>query len=111
MIIENEKSDCAQSIAFGLHRGAKWRDKISERYSDPHAAWAAGALRKLADDAPSLTDDQWERLKPHYDFGSERWREAISLAARQVGFLHRTKSFVFFIKNLIAVLSQPAAVN
>jgi hypothetical protein len=111
MIIENEKSDCAQSIAFGLRRGAKWRDKIYERYSDPRAAWAAGALRKLVEDAPNLTDEQWDNLKPHYDFGSERWRKSISFAARQVGFIHRSKSFVFFIKNLIAVLSQPAAVN
>jgi cyclopropane fatty-acyl-phospholipid synthase-like methyltransferase len=111
MIIENEKSDCAQSIAFGLHRTANWRDKIFERYSDQRAVWAAGALRKLADDVPNLTDESWEKLKPHYDYGSERWREAISAAAREIGFSHKSKSFPFFVKNLIGVLSQPAAVN
>lgn len=80
------------------------------RYGDQRNAWAAGALRKLADDMANLPDEAFARLGTHCD-DSERWREAISEAARQVGFRHKSKSLPFFLKNLIGVLSQPAVVN
>jgi hypothetical protein len=62
-------------------------------------------LRKLAADAPSLTDEAWSKLEPHFEWGSETFREAVSQTARQVGFHHKSKSFPFFVKNLVAVLS------
>jgi cyclopropane fatty-acyl-phospholipid synthase-like methyltransferase len=111
MIIENEKDDCVQSIVFGLNRTANWRDKVFERYQDQRNVWASSALKKLAGDAPGLSEDSWSQLQPHYDWGSPHWREAISAAARQVGFQHKSKSFAFFVKNLIGALSQPSVVN
>jgi len=112
MIIENEKDDCVQSIAFGLTRTALWRDKIFERYGDQRNVWASKALRKLAGDTPALSEESWAQLQPHYDWGSERWREAISQTARQVGFNHKSKSFPFFVKNLVGVLlSQPTTAS
>jgi hypothetical protein len=105
MIIENEKDDCIQSIAFGLNRTSLWRDKIFERYGDQRNVWASKALKKLAGDTPGLSEESWAQL-----FRALA-REAIGQAARQVGFNHKSKSFPFFVKNLIGVLSLPTAAN
>ena len=112
MNIEDEDRDnCVQSIKYGITRGANWRDKVFERYHDERNVWAANALRKLADDTPSLRVDAWKALQPHFEWESERFREAVSQTARNVGFKHKSKSFPFFIKNLVAALSQPTAAN
>jgi hypothetical protein len=112
MNIENEEQDnCVQSITYGLTRTADWRDKVFNRYQDQRNLWASKALRKLADDAPNLTDEAWSKLEPHFEWGSEHFREAVSQTARQVGFKHKSKSFPFFVKNLVAALSQPTAAN
>ena len=106
MNIENEEQgNCAQSIGYGLTRTADWRDKVFARYHDQRNVWASNALRKLAADAPDLPTESWEKLEPHFEWGSERFREAVSQTARQVGFQHKSKSFPFFVKNLVATLS------
>jgi len=48
-------------------------------------------------------------LQPYYDFSSQLWREAISQAARSVGFHHPEKHFAGFIDSLVSVLSLPVA--
>lgn len=78
-----------------------------EKYGDQRNGWASKALRKIAGDAENLDDEAWSRLQPYFD--SDEWREGVSEAARQVGFAHRSKSFPFFVKNLVAVLSKPTA--
>jgi hypothetical protein len=114
MTIENEnKDDCIQSIAFGLNRTALWRDKIFDRYGDQRNVWASKALKKLAGDTPGLSEESWAQLQPHYDWGSERWREAISQAARQVGFTTVTVpgSLLSQYKLLCAVIDAPWATS
>ena len=104
MNIENEEQDnCVQSITYGINRTADWRDKVYERYQDQRNLWAAKALRKLASDA-HLTQESWEKLQPHFEWGSQHFREAVSQAARQVGFQHKSKSFPFFVKYLVSAL-------
>lgn len=106
-IMQNEEQgNCAQSISYGLNRTADWRDKVFTRYHDQRNVWASNALRKLAADAPGLTTESWEKLEPYFEWGSERFREAVSQTARQVGFQHKSRSFPFFIKNLAYVLQM-----
>ena len=108
-MIENEKIDCVDALIFGLNRTAQWRQKMAARYpSDPRNARAADCLAKLATDAAALTDNDWIQLRPHSGWASERWREAISQAARAVGFIHKVKDLSSFVKQLLDVLSQPS---
>jgi hypothetical protein len=109
MIIEKEKSDCIESLFTGLTKASRWRLKLVDQYTDPRNATASEKLAKLADEAPSLSNEYWEVLKPHFHSSPTRWREALSLATRQVGFLYKKTSFPFFVRNLIRLLSESAA--
>jgi hypothetical protein len=108
-MIEKEKSDCIESLFTGLTKASRWRRKLVDQYTDPRNAHAAKVLAKLADEAPSLSDAYWEVLKPHFHSNPARWREALSQATRQVGFVHKKTSFPFFVRNLIGLLSDSAA--
>lgn len=111
-MIENEKIDCVDSLIFGLNRTAQWRKKKAVQFPpDPRNARAADCLLKLATDASELSDGAWSQLQPHCGWANERWREAISQAARQVGFAHKIKDLSSFVKHLLDVLSQPSVAN
>jgi hypothetical protein len=85
---------------------------MATRYpSDPRNARAAQCLAKLATEATGLADVDWLRLQPHAGWASERFREAISMAARQVGFTNKIRDFPSFVSCLLDVLSQPAVVS
>jgi hypothetical protein len=104
-----EKTHCAESIAYGLNRVGKWRRKTDVRYpGDYRNIRAADALAKLASESVQLTDEAWNQLKPYYCYGGvdARWRESVAQAARQVGFYQSAKSFPAFVDNLIDVLSR-----
>jgi hypothetical protein len=106
-MIENEKIDCVDALVFGLNRTAEWRRKMAVRYpSDPRNARAAECLAKLAIDATALSDGAWLQLQQHCGWASERWREAISQAARAVGFQQKIKDLPSFVAHLLDVLSQ-----
>jgi hypothetical protein len=81
MIIEKEKSDCIESLFTGLTKASRWRLKLVDQYTDPRNASAAEKLAKLADETPSLSNEYWEVLKPHFHSSPTRWREALSLAS------------------------------
>jgi hypothetical protein len=79
--------------------------------SDPRNARGQECLAALATDAAELSDSDWLRLQPFAGWASESFREAISLAARQVGFTKKIKDFPSFVEHLLDVLSQPATVS
>jgi hypothetical protein len=106
-MIENEKVDCIDSLILGLNRTAHWRHKMATKYpSDPRNGRAAECLSALATKATELSDDAWIELKPHCGWASESWREAISKAARLVGFQHKVKDLPAFVTTLIGVLQS-----
>jgi hypothetical protein len=110
MIIEIEKSDCSDSLIFGLNHTGNWRKKIAVRHSsDPRNARAGECLLKLATEAAELSDADWLRLQPYFGWANERFREAISVVARQVGFQYKIKDLSSFVNSLLDVLSQPVA--
>src|SRR5229473_4527282 len=110
MKVENQKIGCAETISFGLNRTNGWRYKKAKQYSnDPRNHRVAELLLKLAGASSNLTEEEWARLQPYYDFSSQLWREAISQAARSVGFHHPEKHFAGFIDSLVSVLSLPVA--
>jgi hypothetical protein len=105
-MIEKEKSDCTESLFAALIKTSLWRRKLVDQYTDPRNARAAEQLAKLADDVSSLSNEYWEVLKPHFNSSPTRWRECLSQAARQIGFLHKKTSFPFFVRNLIGLLTE-----
>jgi hypothetical protein len=107
MIIENEKTDCIDAIAYGLNRTREWRRKMAIKFpTDPRNVRAEDCLSKLAADAASLTDDDWQRLKPHAGWASETFRDGITQAARSVGFQNKITNLNSYIERLLDVLSQ-----
>lgn len=81
---------------------------MSGRYpSDPRNINGFECLSKLAIDAAELCDGDWLQLQPYCELASEPWREAISTAARHVGFTRKIKDFHTFVEHLIEVLNTP----
>jgi hypothetical protein len=107
MFIETEKVDVIDSLTIGLNRTALWRKKMAAKFpTDPRNARAAECLTTLAVDAAELTDKDFELLKPHCNWASESWREAISQAGRMAGFQHKIKDLPSFVACLVAVLQS-----
>jgi hypothetical protein len=105
-MIENEKIDCIDALVFGLNRTAAWRQKMAARCpADPRNTRAAECLAKLATDATGLSDGAWLQMHSYCGWANERWREAISQAARAVGFQHKIKDLPSFVKHLLDVLT------
>lgn len=101
------KSECTASLFTALTETSRWRLNIADRYNgDPRYARAARKLAKLASETPTLTDESWDALRPHFE--TARWRECVNQAARQVGFFHRKASFPFFLRILLRLLTEPA---
>jgi hypothetical protein len=104
---EIEKTDCIDALDFGLNRTGAWRQRMALKHPlDQRNARAAELLAKLANETPALSNDDWLRLKPHSGWANERFREAISDAARAVGFQHRITDLPSFVGRLVRVLSQ-----
>ncbi len=107
MIIEKEKSACAESICTALTKSSNWRDKLAVQYpQDARNKRAAEKLAKLAEQTPTLSDHYWHEIKPHFNSNPTHWRECLSQATRQVGFIHKTTSFPFFVRTLIDFLQS-----
>jgi hypothetical protein len=106
-----EKSDCTDSMIFGISLTSNWRKRLATKFSaDLRNAKASQCLAQLAIDAAHLSDSDWLRLQPHYGFDSKPWREAVSVATRQVGFTHKIKDFPAFLELLLNVLEQQSVV-
>jgi hypothetical protein len=106
----NDKNECIDSIVRVLERTAVWRRSISANFNDPRNVRAAETLERLAIDAAGMTDDQFICLKPHFDWASMSWRNAISQASRQIGFFNRSKDFGAFVRALAHELSLSSRV-
>src|SRR5258705_9238111 len=109
-MIDDTKNDCIDSIIKMLQRTSNWRKSITARFpTDPRNKKAADTLDSLAVEAASLTDAQWESLRHHFSWCSERWRNALSHTARGVGFHFRSSDLTFFVKALVEQLSLSSA--
>jgi hypothetical protein len=107
MTLENEQEHCAASTSNRLAKTRIWRQNLSAQYKgDPRNLRAAEMLAQLSDDATRLSDEAWAELKQFYNWDCERWREAVSLTARRVGFQHGRTHFPYFVKHLVGVLSH-----
>jgi len=109
MIIEKEKSDCTESLFAGIIKASRWRLKLMDQYPDFRNEQAAKKLTILAEETATLSDEYWLLLKPYFNSDPKRWRDALSQATRQVGFLYKKVSFPFFVRMLIGLLANPAA--
>ena len=110
MILEKEKSDCTESIFTALNKTTRWRNKLADQYpADVRNLRAAEKLAMIAGDASNLSNDYWDALKPHFNSNPAHWRECLSKAARQIGFIHNTTSFPFFVRNFLGLLSNPVS--
>ena len=98
------KEDCGASISQYVERTAVWRRSLAVKFpGDLRNARAAETLEKITVAAADLTDEQWSLLRPHFGgWASETWRDALGLAARQVGFAYRQRGFDSFVR-LIAL--------
>ena len=89
-----------------LDRTSAWRKATALKFAnDPRNLKAAHRLDSLAVEAVNLTDGQWAELQPHFSWSSEKWRNALSHTARQVGFHFRAGDLAFFIKAFLQNLS------
>jgi hypothetical protein len=110
-MIENEKIDAVDAIAFGLTRTRDWRRRMATKYpGDPRNARATDCLTKLATDATELTDEDWLQLKPHAGWASETFRDGITQAARAVGFQNKITNLHTYVLHLLHVLSQTQSI-
>ena len=110
-MIENEKIDAIDAIAFGLTRTRDWRQRTAAKYpGDPRNARAADCLTKLATEATMLTDADWLQLKPYAGWASETFRDGITQAARAVGFQNKITDLHSYVQHLLHVLSQTQSV-
>jgi len=110
MNLDNEKEHCAASTSNRLTKSGIWRESLSTQYpDDSRNSRAAESLAALAKEAAALTDETWAELKPFYNWDCFRWREAVNLTARRVGFQHGRTTFPLFVRNLIGVLTPSKA--
>lgn len=110
MIISSNKQNCIDSLSGSLTRTANWRRGLDARYNDYRNGKAAKALQELAGETPNLTDQAWSKLEPFYNFVSPTWSEAVSAAARKVGF-HNVNTFPAFTETLVGILSEQNTAN
>lgn len=66
---------------------------------------AADTLERLASQAVTMTDEQWDAFSPHYSWSSQQWRDSVNHVARGVAFHYRSADFKFFAKALAEQLS------
>jgi hypothetical protein len=110
MNIDDDKNDCVESIVKTLKQTSTWRKSLALRWpDDPRNIRAGDKLDKLAAEAASLTDAQFEDLKP-YHACEITWRNALHMTTRQVGFHHRAGDLDHFIKVLVQNLSSLSSV-
>jgi hypothetical protein len=105
-MIDNNKQNCIDSLNGSLTRTANWRRSLQQKYpNDFRNGRAAEALHKLAGETNGLTDHAWSELRPFYNWSSPTWSEAVSAAARKVGF-HNVNTLSDFAKTLLDILSE-----
>ena len=104
-MIINNKQNCIDSLSGSLTRTANWRRGLQAKFNDSRNGRSAEALHKLAGETNSLSDRAWSELEPFYNWSSPTWSEAVSAAARKVGF-HNVNTLPDFVSALVGILSS-----
>ena len=106
-MISSNKEYCAESLRTSLARSASWRRGLQNRFpDDPRNEAAAENLDWLADEASGISDEAWDQLQSFYRWDSWEWSEAVSQAARLVGY-RNVRTLPDFVASLVGILSQP----
>jgi predicted aminopeptidase len=101
----NDKQDCNEQFAKTLDRTSAWRRKTASKYpDDPRNLKAAEMLDRLAIESTNLTDEHWEKLRPHFGWNSQTFYDALIQAAKLVGFAHRNSTFDSFVRLVVKQL-------
>jgi hypothetical protein len=111
MINNDIKQNCIDSLSGSLKRTANWRRSLQQKYpSDFRNGRSAEALQRLAGETNNLSDRVWSELEPFYNWSSPTWSEAVSAAARKVGF-HNVNTLSAFTETLVGILSEQNTAN
>jgi hypothetical protein len=109
-MISSNKQNCIDSLSGSLTRTANWRRGLDARYNDPRNGRSADILAQLASETKFLTDESWTKLQGFYNWSSPTWSEAVSAAARKVGF-QNVNTFPAFTETLVGILSEQNPAN
>jgi hypothetical protein len=109
-MINSNKQNCIDSLSGSLTRTANWRRGLDAKYNDPRNGRAEEMLRRLASETSTLSDHAWSELQPFYNWSSPTWSEAVSAAARKVGF-HNVNTLPAFTETLVGILSEQNPAN
>ena len=109
--MSSDKEEIVETIVRVVERTKAWRETLVTKYpNDKRNSRAAEALAMLAVEAPSLTDEQFRELEPHFNtWDSERWRNALNEAARSVAFHNRTRDLAAFVNVVLQNLTRAVA--
>ena len=108
-MISNNKEFCAESLRSSLARSAGWRRGLQTRFpDDPRNKVAATNLDQLASEANHLSDEAWGELQNFYRWDSCEWSDAVSQAARLVGY-RNVRTMGDFVASLVGILTHPVA--
>jgi hypothetical protein len=106
-MIDNNKQSCSDNLCGNITRTKIWRRGLQARYPDDNRnGKAAETLERLAAETNDLTDEQFEALKPYFNWASGTWSDAVSLASRHVEFQRNVRTFPAYVNNLIGILSE-----
>ena len=103
----NEKEDCIASLRRELNGTARWRERLAGRFSDDRNSKAVVAINRLSERLDEISDEDFAELRPHFNWASEKWLDAVSRTARQIGFAFPRPSVKFFLRVVINTLSKP----
>ena len=84
---------------------------MAGRFSqDDRNTKAVSALNKLIERLPEMTNAEFDELRPHFNWASTGWLDAVSMTARQVGFALPRPSLKFFLRVVVNMLSRQAQI-
>jgi hypothetical protein len=104
-MISTSKQNCIDDLCASITRSAAWRRALQTKFNDPRNGRAADKLDQLAGETNDLSDEAWSELKPHYNWASGKWSEAVSQVSRQVEF-RAVNSLPAFVSALVGILSE-----
>ena len=99
-------NECRDDLTNSLTKGVIWRKGQLLRWpDDSRNVRAVAALSDLALRSTDLADSVWISLKPYFHPTNQHWRNAVSLATREIGFKTRPASFAEYAQNVLAALA------
>jgi len=102
-----QKQEIIDDLKTALGKSSQWRLRTDAAWPGDHRnSAAAQMLEALALSAADLSDDDWHALNPHFGQKSSKWRDAVSLAARQVAITRHPRTISQFVRNLAGILNE-----